>query len=95
MDLVRVQHFGTYNVPNNGCAMSFDFWKKEVKPLRKKEDVWVRVHDLPSHALDDFLALWSLGSLFGKTTDIDMIFTRAHDVLHIRISCLDPSLIFF
>jgi hypothetical protein len=31
MDLVRVQHFGTYNVPNKGCSMSFDFWKKEVK----------------------------------------------------------------
>jgi hypothetical protein len=44
MDLVRVQHFGTYNVPNCGCKMNFDFWKKEVKPLWKANNVWVRVH---------------------------------------------------
>jgi hypothetical protein len=59
----------------------------------RTNNVWVRVHDLPSLALDDFLALWSLGTLFEKTTDIDMAFTRAHHVLRICIACLDSSLI--
>jgi hypothetical protein len=30
MDLVRVQHFGRFNVPNSEIYMTFDFWKKSV-----------------------------------------------------------------
>jgi hypothetical protein len=43
--------------------------------------------------LDDYLSLWALGGMFGKTLDIDMAFTRKKDVLRIQILCLDPSLI--
>jgi hypothetical protein len=43
--------------------------------------------------LDDFLGLWALGELFGKTLDVDMDFTHQHDVLRINIACLDPSFI--
>jgi hypothetical protein len=93
MDLVRVQHFGRFNVPNSEIFMTFDFWKKSVEPIWRAQDVWVRVYDLPTSVLDDFLALWALGNLFGKTRDIDMVFTRANDVLRILITCLDPSLI--
>jgi hypothetical protein len=60
--------------------MTFDFWKKSVEPIWRAQDVWVRVYDLPTPVLDDFLALWALGNLFGKTRDIDMVFTRANDV---------------
>jgi hypothetical protein len=37
--------------------------------------------------------MWAIGNLFGKTTDIDITFTRANDVLRMYIICLDPSLI--
>jgi hypothetical protein len=93
MDLVRVQHFGRFNVPNSQVLMTFDFWTRNVEPSWRAEDVWVRVHDLPSPVLDDFLALWALGTLFGKTKDIDMAFTHANDVLRISITCLNSSLI--
>ncbi|XP_071685363.1 uncharacterized protein [Lolium perenne] len=93
MDLVRVQHFGRFNIPNSQVFMNFDFWTRTVEPSWRAEDVWVRVHDLPSPVLDDFLALWALGTLFGKTKDIDMAFTRANDVLRISITCLNSSLI--
>jgi hypothetical protein len=46
--------------------MSFDFWKKEIEPVWSPEDIWVRVHKLPPFALDDFLAMWALGDVFGK-----------------------------
>jgi hypothetical protein len=93
IDLVRVQHFGRFNIPNSEMFMTFDFWTRSVEPAWTAEDVWVRVHDLPSPVLDDFLALWALGSLFGKTKDIDMAFTRANDILRICITCLNSSLI--
>ena len=93
IDLVRVQHFGRFHVPNSSVDMRFDFWKKEIEPVWHAEDVWVRVYDLPPCALDDFLALWALGDVFGKTQDIDMPFTRANNVLRILINCLVPSII--
>jgi hypothetical protein len=41
LDLVRVQHFGRFNVPDTTITMSFDFWKQEVEPVWVPEDVWV------------------------------------------------------
>jgi hypothetical protein len=55
--------------------------------------VWVRVHGFPPFALDEILSLWAFGDIFGETTNIDIPFTRANNVLRIRISCLDPALI--
>lgn len=54
---------------------------------------WLRVYDLLSDALDDFLDLWAIGNLFGKTRDIHMEFTRRTDVLQINIDGLDHTLI--
>jgi hypothetical protein len=51
------------------------------------------MHGLPSNALDDYLSLWALVGMFGKTLDIDMAFTRKNEVLRIQILCLNPSLI--
>jgi hypothetical protein len=93
LDLVRAQKFGRFNVPHSQITLSFDFWRKEIEPVWTAEDVWVRVHDLPPFVLDDFLALWAFGDLFGETVDIDMPFTRANNVLRILINCLDPSII--
>jgi hypothetical protein len=92
-ELVRVQRFGRFQVPGTAIAMHFDFWKVEVQPAWRPEDVWVRVYALPPVALDDFLSLWAIGDAFGKTKDIDIVFTRANNVLRILITCLDPNLI--
>ncbi|KAK1677033.1 hypothetical protein QYE76_037881 [Lolium multiflorum] len=92
-ELVRVRRFGRFQIPDTVIAMHFDFWKTEVQPVWRPEIIWVRVYALPPVALDDFLALWSLGDVFVKTKDIDIVFTRANDVLRILITCLDPNLI--
>jgi hypothetical protein len=73
--------------------LCFDFWWKDVEPVWTAEDVWMHVYDLPPFALDDFLTLWAFGDLFGKTEDIDMVFTRTNNVLRILITCLDPTII--
>jgi hypothetical protein len=32
-ELVRVQHFGRFHVPESRIVLVFDFWKKEVQPV--------------------------------------------------------------
>jgi hypothetical protein len=93
VELVRVQHFGRFHVPESTIILSFDFWKKEVEPVWAPEDVWVRVHGLPPVALDDYLALWALGDVFGKTKEVDIAFTPQYNVLRMLITCLDTALI--
>jgi len=93
VDLTRSQYFGAYTIPNSKVTMKFESWKRPVELAWSIDNIWVRIHDLPSEALDDFLGLWTLGSLFFKTLDIDMEFTRRTDGLRINIDCLDPSLI--
>jgi hypothetical protein len=56
-------------------------------------EVWVRVTGVPSDIISDYLSLWGVGTLFGKTLDVDMAFTRKHKVLRIKIGCLDRPLI--
>ncbi|XP_051214965.1 uncharacterized protein [Lolium perenne] len=92
-DLVKAQHFGKFCVPKSQITLSFDFWRKDVEPVWTAEEVWVRVHGFPPFALDEIVALWAFGDIFGETTDIDIPYTRANNVLRIRISCLDPALI--
>jgi hypothetical protein len=53
----------------------------------------VRGYGLPPVALDDYLALWASGDVFGKTKEIDIVFTRENNVLCMFITCLDTSII--
>ena len=53
--------------------------------------VWVRMSGIPSKHKGDFLALWSMGTLFGKTLRVDMSFTHEHGILHILIGCVDHT----
>jgi hypothetical protein len=54
---------------------------------------WVRVSGLPSDVRSDYLTLWGVGTLFGKTLDVDMAYTRKNKVLRTKIGCLDHRLI--
>jgi hypothetical protein len=56
-------------------------------------EVWVCVSGLPSDIKSDYLSLWGVGTLFGKTLDVDMTYTRNNKVLRTKIGCLDRNLI--
>ncbi|KAM0871704.1 hypothetical protein ACQ4PT_039194 [Festuca glaucescens] len=66
--------------------------KQEVQRFKNFE-VWVQVAGLPSDMRSDYLSLWGVGTLFGKTLDVDMAYTRKNKVLRTKIGCLDRSLI--
>ena len=47
----------------------------------------------PPEAKEDYLGLWSIGTLFGKTQEVDMAYMRQHGVLRTRLLCADYTLI--
>ncbi|KAM0836398.1 hypothetical protein ACQ4PT_062345 [Festuca glaucescens] len=48
-------------------------------------EVWVRVHGCCYKERCDYLSLFGVGSLIGKTKEIDMAFTRAHSVVQMNV----------
>jgi hypothetical protein len=92
-EVQRLKNFGTYICTDRESCLSFDVWSVLEDPLYMLPEVWVRVSGLPSDVITDYLSLWGVGTLFGKTLDVDMAYTRKNKVLRIKIGCLDSRLI--
>ncbi|KAM0838391.1 hypothetical protein ACQ4PT_061010 [Festuca glaucescens] len=92
-EVQRMKHFKTYHVPLRATDMEFDEWSVMEEPTFMLPEVWLRVTGIPADVRNDFLALWALGSLFGKTMEVDMSFTWKNKVLRLRIGCMDATLI--
>jgi hypothetical protein len=92
-EVQRLKNFGSYVCPQKDTVLFFDFWSLVEEPLYMLPEVWVRVDGVPSDMRSDYLSLWGIGSLFGKTLDVDMPFTRKNKLLRIKIGCLDRNLI--
>ncbi|KAM0846205.1 hypothetical protein ACQ4PT_055823 [Festuca glaucescens] len=92
-EVQRLKNFGTYLCTDREAVLSFDLWSSVEEPLYTLPEVWIRVSGLPSDIRADYLSLWGVGTLFGKTLDVDMAYTRNNKVLRIKIGCLDRNLI--
>ncbi|KAM0871838.1 hypothetical protein ACQ4PT_039081 [Festuca glaucescens] len=92
-EVQRLKNFGSYVCPQKDTILFFDLWSSVEEPLYMLPEVWVRVDGVPSDMRSDYLSLWGIGSLFGKTLDVDMPFTRKNKLLRIKIGCLDRNLI--
>ncbi|KAM0825526.1 hypothetical protein ACQ4PT_069493 [Festuca glaucescens] len=89
----RMKAFHTYPVPDRASDLIFDDWSALEDPLYMLPEVWLRVRGIPADVRTDFLSLWAVGTLFGKTKEVDMVHTRKHKELRLRIGCLDHTLI--
>ncbi|KAM0890072.1 hypothetical protein ACQ4PT_027266 [Festuca glaucescens] len=92
-EVQRLKNFGTYICQDRESCLSFDLWSSLEEPLYMLPEVWVQVAGLPSDMRSDYLSLWGVGTLFGKTLDVDMVYTRKNKVLRTKIGCLDHKLI--
>jgi hypothetical protein len=93
LEVQRLKNFGTYICTDKEACLAFDSWSSVEEPLHMLPEVWVRVSGLPSDVRSDYLTLWGVGTLFGKTLDVDMAYTRKNKVLRTKIGCLDHRLI--
>ncbi|KAM0850188.1 hypothetical protein ACQ4PT_053248 [Festuca glaucescens] len=92
-ELERMTVFGTFHVPSSSIEFKFDNWIAKIEPNCLLPEIWLRIHGLPPRRKGDYLAVWSLGTLFGKTLEVDMKYTRQHGVARLRIGCLDYTCI--
>jgi hypothetical protein len=93
LEVQRLKNFGTYICTDKEACLAFDSWSSVEEPLHMLPEVWVHVSGLPSDVRSDYLTLWGVGTLFGKTLDVDMAYTRKNKVLRTKIGCLDHRLI--
>jgi hypothetical protein len=83
-DLDRVDGIQV-GVPSFAASMSVSAWQSaEVPPTHELEKVWLQVEGVP-HSLHHFLGLWAVGSLLGKTVDVDLTSLRLSVVGHLFV----------
>jgi hypothetical protein len=85
----RLARFGTFQVPNSRIQLTFEQCVTSMEPTSKLPEIWILMSGIPQRRIGDFLAMWSLGTLFGKTLKVDMKYTRDKGVLRILVGCLD------
>jgi hypothetical protein len=73
--------------------MHFEDWTSRRLDKWGIFDMWIRVFGCPDTLCRDYLGLFAVGSLVGKTKEVDMKFTREHGIARMRIDCANPQLI--
>ncbi|KAM0838651.1 hypothetical protein ACQ4PT_060818 [Festuca glaucescens] len=93
LEAQRMKTFRTYPVPDRASDLIFEDWSALEDPLYMLPEVWLRVRGIPADVRTDFLSLWAVGTLLGKTKEVDMVHTRKNKELRLRIGCLEHTLI--
>jgi hypothetical protein len=88
-EIERLARFGTFHVPGSTIKLNFEQCVSSMEPTSKLPEIWILMSGIPQRRIGDFLAMWSLGTLFGKTLRVDMKYTREKGVLRILVGCLD------
>jgi membrane associated rhomboid family serine protease len=80
-------------VPSFGASISVSAWQTtEVRHSFELEKVWLHVEGVP-HSLHHFVGLWVVGSLLGKTLDVDLLSLRYRAVVHIQVAMVNSKVL--
>ncbi|KAK1574711.1 hypothetical protein QYE76_008212 [Lolium multiflorum] len=81
-------------VPDSGSSIVISAWQSSEVPHKVElEQVWIHVEGVP-HTLRHFLGLlWAVGSLLGKTLDVDLLSLRRLGVVRVLAVMLNSSVL--
>ncbi|KAM0851550.1 hypothetical protein ACQ4PT_052351 [Festuca glaucescens] len=89
IELARATRIGLFQVKGTTCSMEITEWKLATKPIRRLEEAWVLISGVPDDLLRNYLSLWGLDGLIGKTKEVDMAYTRCHGVVRSLVKVVD------
>jgi hypothetical protein len=92
-DLARMKRIKRVPVEGMAQVLHFEDWATKDIDSWDLFYVWVRIRGCPDDLRRDYLGLFALGSLFGITQEVDMLFTRDRGIVRQRISVVDPEAI--
>jgi hypothetical protein len=90
IELDRMVAIRTFTTKNNGGVLLFEEHTLEIKPLKKLQQVWVRIFGVPNE-IRSFLPLWAVGSILGATQKVDMSYLRKTGVVRLLVAVLDVN----
>jgi hypothetical protein len=92
-DLVRLRKIQKIPIEDTKMFLLFQEWSAADLDLFELTETWVRVSGCPYKLRCDYLALFAVGSLIGKTQEVDMAFTRQHSIARMRVLVTDLKFI--
>jgi hypothetical protein len=88
-ELARATCIGLFQVKGTTCSMEITEWKSATKPTKRLEEAWVLISGVPDDMMRNYLILWGLGGLIGKTKEVDMAYSRRHGVVRSLVKVVD------
>ncbi|KAM0911268.1 hypothetical protein ACQ4PT_013600 [Festuca glaucescens] len=92
-DYARLRKINDIKVDDTECTIFFEEWATQEVNVWHFREVWVRVRGCPKPLRDDYLGLFAVGALIGKTREVDMAFTREHEIVRMRVLVTNPDAI--
>ena len=84
-DLERLDGF-ELGVPKQEAMITLGVWREEeVMHSSELTTMWVHVTGVPS-SIRHFLGIWAVGTLIGKTLDVDLLALRRQNVVRIQVA---------
>jgi hypothetical protein len=84
-DFARMIKIVKVPVPESDMFLHFEEWLAADLDMFYLTPVWVRVHGVCYKERCDYLSLFGVGSLIGKTKEVDMVFTRSNSLVRMLV----------